>query len=58
MLVVNVTCVILLIVGALLFLYGANAYNGDFGWAGIGLFIGGLGLYFVWQAYILVKKKK
>jgi len=58
MLLLNVACVVLVIVGVVLFLYGANVYNAVFGWAGIGLFIGGLGLYFVSQGYNSMKKKK
>jgi len=58
MLLINVTCVVLVIVGVILFLYGANAYNTVFGWSGIGLFIGGLVIYFASQGYNSMKKKK
>jgi len=58
MLLVNAACVVLVIVGAVSFLYGANVYNGVFGWAGIGFFIGGLVFYFVSQGYESMKKKK
>jgi membrane-bound ClpP family serine protease len=58
MLLINVACVVLVIAGAVLFLYGANAYSSVIGWAGIGLFIGGFVVYFVSQGYKSMKKKE
>jgi len=47
----DIVCVVLVILGIVLFLYGSNAYDAVAGYAGIGLFIGGIVLYAVLQAY-------
>jgi membrane-bound ClpP family serine protease len=52
----DIVCVILVILGIVLFLYGSNAYDAVAGYAGIGLFIGGIVLYAVLQAYKAVLK--
>ena len=53
----DVVCVVLVILGIVLFLYGSNAYDAVAGYAGIGLFIGGIVLYAVLQAYKVMLKK-
>ena len=53
----DVVCVVLVISGIVLFLYGSNAYYAVAGYAGIGLFIGGIVLYAVLQAYKVMLKK-
>ena len=58
MLLINLICVVLVVVGVILFLYGANVYNDVFGWAGIGLFIAGLVISFVFNLSIYLEKKK
>ena len=52
----DIVCVVLVILGIVLFLYGSNAYDAVAGYAGIGLFIGGIVLYAVLQAYNAVLK--
>jgi membrane-bound ClpP family serine protease len=49
---------ILIVLGIVCFLYGANFYNAVFGWAGIGLFIAGLMIYFAVNLSIYLEKKK
>ena len=52
----DIICIVLVILGIVLFLYGSNAYDAVAGYAGIGLFIGGIVLYVVLQAYKAVLK--
>jgi len=52
----DVVCVVLVILGIVLFLYGSNAYGAVAGYAGIGLFISGIVLYAVLQVYKAVLK--
>ncbi len=47
----------ILILGFLLFLYGANYYNAYVGYAGIYLFIGGIAAYLVIYIYKELTKK-
>ena len=54
----DIVCVILVILGIVLFLYGSNAYDAVSGYAGIGLFIFGIVLYTVLQGYEAVSKNK
>lgn len=50
---------LIVIVGAILFLYGANYYNTSVGYAGMILFVGGIVVYAVLKAYeSIIKKKK
>jgi membrane-bound ClpP family serine protease len=58
MLLVNLICAVLVAMGAILFLYGANVYNDVFGWAGIGLFIVGIVISVVFNLSIYLEKKK
>jgi hypothetical protein len=52
----DIMCFFLVILGIILFLYGSNAYDAVAGYAGIGLFISGIVLYAVLQAYKAVLK--
>ncbi len=58
MLLVNLICAVLVVVGAILFLYGANVYSDVFGWAGIALFIVGIVISIVFNLSIYLEKKK
>jgi hypothetical protein len=42
-------CFVVIVLGVVLFLYGANYYNNVVGWAGVYLFAGGI------VAYVLLK---
>jgi len=48
-------CVI--VIGAILFLYGANYYNAMIGWTGFSLIIGGFFAKIVFKIYERVRKK-
>jgi membrane-bound ClpP family serine protease len=50
-------CLLLVVVGVVLFLYGANYYDAVVGWTGVGVFVGGIVLYVVLKAYDYVAKK-
>ncbi len=52
----GIVCVVLVILGIVLFLYGSNAYAAFAGYAGIRLFIGGVVFYAVLQVYKAVLK--
>jgi drug/metabolite transporter (DMT)-like permease len=55
----DIVCIILVILGIVLFLYGSNAYDAVSGYTGIGLFVGGIVLYAVLQVYkSLLKNSK
>ena len=41
----GLACLLAVILGIILFLYGANYYNNIVGWAGVYLFIGGIVAY-------------
>ena len=58
MLLVNLICAVLVVVGAILFLYGANVYSDVFGWAGIGLFIVGIIISVVFNLSIYLETKR
>ena len=58
MLLITFICMILIVVGAVWFLYGANVYNAAIGWAGIGVFIVGWVLIFVVNLSTYREKKK
>ena len=49
-------CLLIVLVGFVLFLYGANYYDAVVGWGGVGLFVGGIVLYVVLK--LLEPKKK
>jgi hypothetical protein len=40
-------CLLVVVIGFVLFLYGANYYDAAIGWTGVGLFVGGIVLYVV-----------
>jgi hypothetical protein len=40
-------CLLVVVIGFVLFLYGANYYDATVGWTGVGLFVGGIVLYVV-----------
>jgi hypothetical protein len=40
-------CLLIVILGFVVFLYGANYYDATFGWIGFSLFVGGIVLYVV-----------
>jgi membrane-bound ClpP family serine protease len=54
----DIACLVLVIAGIVLFLYGANAYDSVVGYTGIGLFVSGLIVYIALQGYKSVTKKK
>jgi hypothetical protein len=41
----GLACLIAVILGIVLFLYGANYYDAVVGWTGLGLFVGGILVY-------------
>jgi hypothetical protein len=45
----GLTCLLIVILGIILFLYGANYYDNIIGWTGIYLFFGGI------IAYVLLR---
>jgi membrane-bound ClpP family serine protease len=53
----DIVSVLLIIIGIIMFLYGANSYNGTLGWTGFGLFFGGFAVYIVLKAYEVVEKR-
>jgi lipopolysaccharide export LptBFGC system permease protein LptF len=54
----DILCLVLVILGVALFLYGANAYDAVSGYGGIGLFVLGIVLYAVLQILGASKKKE
>jgi hypothetical protein len=50
-------CSALVIIGAILFLVGANVYNAFIGWGGVFVFIGGIMLYLIFYIYYELKKE-
>ncbi len=51
-------CGSLVILGAILFLVGANIYNAVIGWGGVFLFIAGIMLYLIFYIYTELKRKE
>jgi hypothetical protein len=49
-------CLLVVVIGFVLFLYGANYYDATIGWTGVGLFVGGIVLYVVLK--LLESKQK
>ena len=43
----GLVCLVIVLLGFILFLYGANCYDATIGWTGVGLFVGGIVLYVV-----------
>jgi positive regulator of sigma E activity len=54
----GLACFVIMVVGAILFLYGANYYNAGVGWTGFGLFVAGLFAYILLKVYEAVTKKE
>jgi membrane-bound ClpP family serine protease len=48
---VNWTCLGVVLLGVVLFLYGANYYNAAVGWAGVCLFVVGILVFLVHYVY-------
>ncbi len=56
---VNWVCLAIVILGFMLFLYGANMYDAFAGWIGVFLFLGGILIFLVFYIYGgLIKKEK
>ena len=51
-------CVVLIILGIILFLVGANYYNSIVGWLGVFLFVGGILALIVLYVYNALTKQK
>jgi predicted MFS family arabinose efflux permease len=49
-------CVVAIILGVFLFLYGANYYNSIVGWLGVFLFVGGISALVVLYVYHTLAK--
>jgi len=54
----DLVCLLLVVIGAILFLYGANYFDAATGWTGIGLFVSGIAVYVVLQVYGIARKKE
>lgn len=52
----GLVCLLIVVLGFILFLYGANYYDVTIGWTGVGLFVGGIVLYVVLK--LLESKQK
>lgn len=50
-------CLLVVILGVFLFLYGANYYSNFAGWAGVYLFVGGIVAYVVLWVYSHLHKR-
>jgi len=53
----GILCVCVIVMGAILFLYGANYYNAMIGWTGFSLMIGGFFAGIIFKIYERVRKK-
>ncbi len=51
-------CLIIVVLGIVLFLYGSNSYVANVGWTGVGLFVGGIFGYMVLKVYESLTKKE
>ena len=54
----DIACLALVVLGVILFLYGANAYDATVGWTGLGVFFAGLIVYVALQGYRSMTKTK
>ena len=54
---INWLCVGIIILGVMLFLYGANYYDAAVGWAGVFLFIAGILTFLIRYIYGELTKK-
>jgi len=53
----EIVCVCVIVIGAILFLYGANFYNAVIGWVGFSLILGGFFAGIVFKLYESIRKK-
>ena len=53
----EILCVCVIVIGVILFLYGANYYNAVIGWTGFSLIIGGFFAGIAFKVYERVRKK-
>ena len=54
---VNLACLGMVILGFVLFLYGANFYDAVIGWVGVYLIIGGILVFLLFYIYNELTKK-
>jgi drug/metabolite transporter (DMT)-like permease len=52
----DVACLILIVIGVILFLYGSNYYDAIVGWSGVSLTIGALLVLAIVKLYKRLKK--
>jgi len=50
-------CLLIIVLGSVLFLYGANSFNANVGWEGVGVIVGGIFAYIVLKVYEFFTKK-
>ena len=55
---INLACLVAVILGFVLFLYGANVYNAIVGWLGVYIFFGGILVFLVLYIYSELTKKE
>ena len=55
---INLACLVAVILGFVLFLYGANVYNAIIGWLGVYLLFGGILVFLVFYIYGELTKKE
>jgi len=53
----DIVCLFVIIIGVVLFLYGANYYDAVVGWSGVFLIIGGLFARIILMIYEMLKGK-
>ena len=53
----SLVILLVVILGIVLFLYGANNYNNIVGWSGVVLIVGGVIAYFVLEVYKALRKR-
>jgi len=53
----EILCVCVIVMGVILFLYGANYYNAFIGWTGFSLILGGFFVEIAFKVYESVRKK-
>ncbi len=51
-------CLLIVVLGLILFLYGANYYDATIGYAGLGFFVGGIVLYIFLKLYESIKRSR
>jgi len=54
----EILCVCVIVVGMILFLYGANYYNAVIGWTGFSLILGSFFAEIVFKVYERTRKKE